>query len=108
MSNNWIAFSATLNIILLFWSVMATRYSLSIIKENIFLRDKAQRLDAQNVSFRIESQVNRITRTPDKKPQSFDVRTTSLLNLAVKNANENEARTAALKACKLIHKKLNG
>jgi len=37
----------------------------------------------------------------------FDDKTKSLLNLAIKNSNENESRVAAVEACKRIHKKLN-
>lgn len=45
---------------------------------------------------------------PPTPKLSFDKKTHTLLTIAVQNRNENESRNAAVEACKLIHKKLNG
>ena len=40
------------------------------------------------------------------KPKSFDLKTQSLVKMAIGNKNENESRNAAVEACKRIAKQL--
>lgn len=63
-----------------------------------------QLLRAQNVNV-INNLHKLINNAEDKKPQISQT-TESLISLAVNNTNEHEAASAALKACKRIHKEL--
>jgi hypothetical protein len=102
---NWIVFSVTFNIILFFWAVISTRNNISLISQNVLLK---ARIDDLILRGKLAAELMKeSTSLLSKKPaHSFDQRTVSLIRLAARSSNENEARAAAVQACKRIDKTL--
>src|SRR5574339_1291335 len=74
-----------------------------VAQENQQLRMKLLDYQGKEISFRINSML--LNSKAEAKPK-LQKTTEQLLVLAVKNTNENEARAAAVQACKRIHKEL--
>ncbi len=105
--NHWLVLSATFNIILVMAVWAGWRSINGLIKTNVRLDNELQRYKTRVSQAEMVAKIYQITAKPEA-PAQFDKKTTSLLRLAVGNANENESKAAALEACKRIHKKING
>lgn len=99
-----LAFASAGFVICLFWAWNATSHSIKLVHENERLKQRVQELQLAG------SMALDMMRVLDKaKPPTpkLDQQTTSLIKLAVGNSNENEARSAAMQACKRLSKQIS-
>jgi len=76
---------------------------------NEYYESLANTLTVENLRLKTQNYnlMQTVTSLQNKKTQLLEAKTKQLLLLAVKNSNENEARTAAIKACQKIYKELD-
>jgi hypothetical protein len=92
-----------LSLITSFWAVNATRHSIRREAENVRLTVRNRELQ---MAGEVALQALSLLQKKAPPPAQFDQQTTSLIRLAISNPNENEARSAAVQACKRLYKQL--
>jgi len=103
---NWLYLSAVFNLVLAIVSLLLFRGV-----KNLFVRHVKEELRLKEIIIIREQQLmgekmKVITSMAASSKPILDTKTKSLLDLALNNPNENEARSAAMQVCKRIKKTL--
>lgn len=99
--NMAIVFLSVILVALIAISTDLSTKNTNLIITNTRLRIENQRLQ---MSFLIKDTMSSLEKVPNKN--DIKLQTKQLIVLAIKNNNDNEAKNAALTACKQLHKEL--